>query len=172
MSYDSDVATFSPTGKLNQITYAMEAPSFGSPSVGLASKDAVVLVAVRRQTTPLSSFQDKLFEVDKHIGICISGIYADAYKMLRLLRDECTEYTYVYDTPHPVGPWSLNLPRMHRRARSSGATGLTAHLSLLEESILATISKHLVSTCFLPMLYSRSIGQYHSEWAPRQSILI
>lgn len=104
MSYDSDVATFSPTGKLNQIIYAMEAPNFGSPSVGLASKDAVVLVSVRRQTTPLSSFQDKLFEVDKHIGICISGIYADAYKMLRLLRDECTEYTYVYDAPHPVAP--------------------------------------------------------------------
>lgn len=104
MSYDSDVATFSPTGKLNQILYAMEAPNFGSPSVGLVSKDAVVLVAIRRQTTPLSSFQDKLFEVDKHIGICISGIYADAYKMLRLLRDECVEYQYIYDTHHPVAP--------------------------------------------------------------------
>lgn len=104
MSYDGDVSVFSPTGKVYQISYAMEAPNLGTPTVGLTSKTHVVLVAIRRQTGPLNAYQSKLFEVDKHIGICISGIYADARKMLRLLRDECTEYSYTFDQPHPIAP--------------------------------------------------------------------
>lgn len=102
MSYDGDVATFNPQGKILQINYAMEAPKLGSTSLGICSKTHAILVAIRRQMGPLSAYQNKIYEIDSHVGICVSGIYADARKIIKILRSECVEHTYVYDSLHSV----------------------------------------------------------------------
>ena len=65
----------------------MEAIKQGSACVGLRSKDYVVLAAIRMQKSELSSYQQKLFKVDDHIGIGISGLNADARVIRKYLID-------------------------------------------------------------------------------------
>lgn len=80
--YDSDVTVWSPQGRLHQVEYAMEAVKLGSATVGLKNGTHAILVALKRAASELSAYQKKLFPIDDHIGISISGLTADA----RLLR--------------------------------------------------------------------------------------
>ncbi len=80
--YDSDVTVWSPQGRLHQVEYAMEAVKLGSATVGLKNKTHAILVALKRAASELSAYQKKLFPIDDHIGISISGLTADA-RMLR-----------------------------------------------------------------------------------------
>ena len=56
----------------------MEAVKQGSACVGLRSRDFVVLAALKRQQSELSSYQQKIFCVDDHMGIAVAGLIADA----------------------------------------------------------------------------------------------
>uniref|UniRef100_A0A1L8EEA1 Proteasome subunit alpha type n=1 Tax=Haematobia irritans TaxID=7368 RepID=A0A1L8EEA1_HAEIR len=100
--YDSDVTVWSPQGRLHQVEYAMEAVKLGSATVGLKNKNYAVLVALSRAASELSSSQRKIIPIDDHLGISISGITADARVLSRLLRTECLNYKYSYDTTYPV----------------------------------------------------------------------
>lgn len=96
-----------PQGRIHQIEYAMEAvkqvtttlpralfiaPIFtrrtyalmhkGSATIGLKSKTHVVLVALKRSTSELSSYQKKIYPIDDHIAVSIAGLTSDG----RLLR--------------------------------------------------------------------------------------
>lgn len=46
-NYDGDTVTYSPTGRIFQVEYALEAIKQGSAVVGLATKEHVVLVALK-----------------------------------------------------------------------------------------------------------------------------
>lgn len=46
-NYDGDTVTFSPTGRIFQVEYALEAIKQGSAVVGLATNDCVVLAALK-----------------------------------------------------------------------------------------------------------------------------
>ncbi len=72
--YDNDITIWSPEGRIFQIEYAMEAVKQGSACVGLKSKTHAVLVALKRSTSELGSFQKKVFKIDDHMGMGISGI--------------------------------------------------------------------------------------------------
>jgi len=75
--YDTDVTTFSPAGRLHQVEYAMEAVKQGSAVVGLRSKDYALLAALKRSPSDLGSYLSKIFKIDDHIGIGVSGLIAD-----------------------------------------------------------------------------------------------
>jgi len=76
------VTVWSPQGRLHQVEYAMEAVKLGSATVGLKSKTHAVLIALKRASSELSAHQKKIIPIDKHMGISISGLTADA----RILR--------------------------------------------------------------------------------------
>lgn len=80
----------------------MEAVKLGSATVGLKSHDYAVLVALKRATSELSSFQKKVIPIDEHLGISIAGITADARVLSRYMRQECLNYKYSNDTVFPV----------------------------------------------------------------------
>lgn len=80
--YDSDVTVWSPQGRLHQVEYAMEAVKLGSATVGLKNKTHAILIALKRASSELSAHQKKIIPIDKHMGITISGLTADA----RILR--------------------------------------------------------------------------------------
>ncbi|KAL6007178.1 RNA polymerase-associated factor [Asimina triloba] len=101
--YDTDVTTWSPQGRLFQVEYAMEAVKQGSAAVGLRSKTHVVLASVNKANSDLSSHQKKIFKIDDHIGIAIAGLTADGRVLSRYLRSECINYSFVYESPLPVG---------------------------------------------------------------------
>lgn len=46
--YDTDVSTWSPQGRLHQVEYAMESVKQGSCSLGLCSKEFVVIAALKK----------------------------------------------------------------------------------------------------------------------------
>jgi len=98
-AYDNDVTIWSPQGRLFQVDYAMEAVKQGSATVGLKSNDYSVLLALKRSTSELSAHQKKIFIIDDHVGISISGLTADARVLSRFLRNECLNQRYVYSEP-------------------------------------------------------------------------
>jgi hypothetical protein len=126
-NYDGDITTWSPQGRIHQIEYAMEAVKQGSACVGLKSKTHAVIVALKRSSSELGSYQKKIFKIDDHIGIAISGLtgmsyfelefakqfcinmhldnfvylsfLADARVLSKYMRTECLNHKFVYEEP-------------------------------------------------------------------------
>jgi 20S proteasome subunit alpha 6 len=82
-NYDTDVTTWSPQGRLFQVEYAMEAVKQGSAAVGVTSNTHVVLAGVKRTPGELASYIQKVFRIDDHMGIAISGLTADARSLCK-----------------------------------------------------------------------------------------
>lgn len=115
-AYDTDITSWSPAGRLFQLEYANEAVNNGSAAVGLKGRDVAVLAALkRRPVAQLSSCQEKVFLVDDHVGMAISGLVADARILARFLRTECMNYRYMYDSDLPLGQISEMLSSKHQR---------------------------------------------------------
>ncbi|BDA47145.1 Proteasome subunit alpha type-1 [Coccomyxa sp. Obi] len=100
--YDQDVVTWSPQGRIHQIEYAMEAVKQGSAVVGLKSKTHVVLASIKRTSAELGAFQRKLFKIDDHLGIGVSGLISDGRSISRFLRNECLSHRFVFEQPIQV----------------------------------------------------------------------
>jgi len=101
--YDTDCTTWSPMGRIFQIEYAMEAVKQGTPCVGLRSNDFAILCCLKRQLGELASYQKKIFRIDDHLGIAISGLTADARVLANYMRMECLNEKYTFDAPLNIG---------------------------------------------------------------------
>jgi 20S proteasome alpha/beta subunit len=101
-SYDTDVTTFSPAGRIHQIDYAIAAVKQGSACVALKSEEFAVLACVMRKDSELGSHQEKLFKIDDHIGVGVSGLIADGRVLTKYLRNECLNHKFVYESPVQV----------------------------------------------------------------------
>ena len=97
--YDGDATTWSPQGRLHQVEYAMEAVKQGSACVGMKNKQFVVIATLKRTTSQLGSYQQKIFKISDHMGIAIAGLTADARVLCRYMRTECLHHDYVFDEP-------------------------------------------------------------------------
>lgn len=113
--YDTDVTIWSPNGRLHQVEYAMEAVQIGGACVGVCSKTHAVLAALKRSPSELASFQKKIFEIDEHMGIAISGLTADARTLTKYMRTECLNHKYVYDSQLPVSRLINRLADKHHQ---------------------------------------------------------
>ncbi|XP_064397480.1 proteasome subunit alpha type-1-like [Halichondria panicea] len=100
--YDNDVTIWSPQGRIHQIEYAMEAVKQGSATVGIKSETHVVLVALKRSSSELSSYQKKIYPVDDHVAVSIAGLTSDGRGLGKFMRTECLNSRYVYSTPLPI----------------------------------------------------------------------
>ena len=87
-----DVVTWSPQGRLHQVEYAMEAVKQGSCAVGVTSRTHVVMATLKRAPSKLSAHQKKIYHIDNHVGIAISGLTADARLLGKYLRTECLNH--------------------------------------------------------------------------------
>jgi len=100
-AYSTNCVTFDPKGKVLQIDYAREAVKQGSTSLALKSNTHVVLIGLKKSPHDLASFQEKVFEIDEHMGVVISGMTADARYLTKFMRNECINYTYAHGSKHP-----------------------------------------------------------------------
>ena len=82
-----------------QVEYALEAIKLGSTTVGIATRDGVVLGVEKRVQSPLlvSSSIEKIMEIDSHIGAAMSGLTADARTMIDHARVAAQNHRFVYD---------------------------------------------------------------------------
>mmetsp|Transcript_31682 Transcript_31682/g.81936 ORF Transcript_31682/g.81936 Transcript_31682/m.81936 type:complete len:262 (-) Transcript_31682:45-830(-) len=101
--YDMDCITWSPGGRVLQVEYAMEAVKQGTPVLGLRSDTHVVLASFKKAQSELAQHQQKIFKIDDHMCIGISGLTADARVLAEYMRNECLNHRYVYDSPMLVG---------------------------------------------------------------------
>ncbi|KAG8959187.1 hypothetical protein FRC03_008309 [Tulasnella sp. 419] len=101
-TYDSDNTVFSPQGRLHQVEYALEAVKQGSAVVGLKSKTHAVLLALKRSTGELASYQQKMFRIDDHVGIGIAGLTSDARVLSNFMRQQAMSSKMLFNRPIPV----------------------------------------------------------------------
>lgn len=98
-NYDNDTVTYSPTGRLFQVEYALEAIKQGSAAVGLTSNDYVVLVALKRNAEELGSYQKKIIKIDDHMGVALAGLAPDARVLSNFLRKQAMQCKMVFNRP-------------------------------------------------------------------------
>lgn len=113
--YDTDVTVWSPEGRLLQVEYAMESVKQGSACIALRSSTHSVIGALKRSVSELSSHQQKILEIDDHLGIGIAGLTADARTLAKWMRNECLNHKYVYGTAMPTGRLATDLADRHQR---------------------------------------------------------
>ncbi|KAG8758784.1 hypothetical protein FRC14_007367 [Serendipita sp. 396] len=101
-TYDSDNTVFSPQGRLHQVEYALEAVKQGSAAVGLRSKTHAILLALKRSTGELASYQQKMFRIDDHVGIAIAGLTSDARVLSNFMRQQAMSSRMIFNRPSPV----------------------------------------------------------------------
>jgi len=102
--YSFSLTTFSPSGKLVQIEYALHAVGAGSTSLGLKAKNGIVL-ATEKKLPPLmddGSFQ-KISSVTSSAGMVYSGMTPDFRVLLRKARKASAKYWRQYHEEIPIG---------------------------------------------------------------------
>ncbi|MDY6769606.1 MAG: archaeal proteasome endopeptidase complex subunit alpha, partial [Candidatus Nanohaloarchaea archaeon] len=102
MQYDRAKTIFSPEGRLFQVEYAREAVKKGSTSVGVTYDGGVVMAATRENPELQSRNPDKVFEIDDHIGMTVSGLVSDGRALLNEAREEAQQNMMLYDEPVPT----------------------------------------------------------------------
>lgn len=95
-NYDGDTVTFSPTGRLFQVEYAMEAIKQGSITIGLRSNKHVVLVGLKRSNDKLSSYQKKIIKCGTNLGFSLSGLAPDARILANFIKQQVSYSELVY----------------------------------------------------------------------------
>ena len=58
-------------------------------------------MGLKKSPHDLAMHQEKVFEIDDHMGIVISGMTADARFLCKFMRNACLNYSYVYGSKHP-----------------------------------------------------------------------
>ena len=101
VKYDRALTVFSPEGRLFQVEYALEAVRRGTLAVAVKSKEGVCLAAQIKIPSNLMDADsiDKLFQVDEHIGVAISGLHADSRMLINYARVQAQSFHLTYDEP-------------------------------------------------------------------------
>ena len=108
--YDYSTLIWSPQGKLYQVEYAMEAVNQGNCLLGIKSNDYTVLCGLKSKSHETLSFhQEKLFKVSGHIGIGVAGLTPDGRLLHKIMKNECLNYKYVYNSNYPVSKLATKL---------------------------------------------------------------
>ena len=96
--YDQSPTTFSPDGRVFQVEYAAKAVDNSSTAIGIRCKDGVVMCVEKPKLSKMlvEGTNRRIMTVDKHSGICISGIIADARQIVNHGRREAINYMDVY----------------------------------------------------------------------------
>ena len=97
-AYDRAITVFSPDGRLFQVQYAQEAVKRGTTTLGMVYGDGVLIAVDKNISSKLIKPDSvrKIFKIDNHIGAAISGLVADARKLVDLARVEAQRNRLIY----------------------------------------------------------------------------
>ncbi|MFX0188690.1 MAG: archaeal proteasome endopeptidase complex subunit alpha [Candidatus Hodarchaeota archaeon] len=101
IKYDRALTVFSPEGRLYQVEYALEAVRRGTLAVAIKSNEDICLAALIKIPSNLMDADsiDKIFQVDDHIGVAISGLHADSRVLINYARVQAQSFRLTYDEP-------------------------------------------------------------------------
>lgn len=102
--YSFSLTTFSPSGKLVQIEYALAAVSGGAPSIGIKCAKGVVLATEKKHKSIMYDEHSimKIQRITKQIGMIYSGMGPDYRLLVNKARKIAQQYEMLYDEPIPV----------------------------------------------------------------------
>ncbi len=108
--YDMAITQFSPEGRLFQVEYAIEAVRRGTTAI-VCKNDESVVFAVEKKFSKLQEpwGSEKIFKIDDHIGIAISGLTADARVLIDKARIQSQVYILSYDEKISVKDVTLHI---------------------------------------------------------------
>jgi 20S proteasome subunit alpha 2 len=96
--YGFSLTTFSPSGKLVQIEYALNAVTAGAPSVGIKATNGVVLATEKKHKTTLNDDRsvNKIEPIAANIGMVYSGMGPDYRLLVKYARKLGQQYKSMY----------------------------------------------------------------------------
>lgn len=103
--YDGRTTTFSPEGRLFQVEYAIEAINNAAASIGILTKEGVVIGVEKKIQSKLlaeGKQSEKIYKIDDHIICAVAGLTSDANILLNKARLIAQRYTYRFQEPQPV----------------------------------------------------------------------
>lgn len=102
--YSFSLTTFSPSGKLAQIEYALNAVNSGATSLGIRATNGVVLATEKKLPSVLidESTVQKISELASNVGVVYSGMGPDSRVLVRKARKSAEQYHRVYQESIPV----------------------------------------------------------------------
>uniref|UniRef100_A0A670JKD3 Proteasome 20S subunit alpha 2 n=1 Tax=Podarcis muralis TaxID=64176 RepID=A0A670JKD3_PODMU len=120
--YSFSLTTFSPSGKLVQIEYALAAVAAGAPSVGIKASNGVVLATEKKQKSILYDERSvhKVESITKHIGLVYSGMGPDYRVLVHRARKLAQQYYLVYHEPIPTAQLVQRIASVMQEYTQSG----------------------------------------------------
>ncbi|KAK9508912.1 hypothetical protein O3M35_006353 [Rhynocoris fuscipes] len=102
--YSFSLTTFSPSGKLVQIEYALAAVAAGAPSIGIKASNGVVLATENKYKSILYEEHTirKVETVTEHIGMVYSGMGPDYRLLVKRARKMAQQYKLVHGERIPT----------------------------------------------------------------------
>jgi len=103
-AYSFSLTTFSRTGKLLQIEYALNAVANGRTSLGICAKDGVVIATDKKLTSSLVDTDQvsKVECIQESTGMVYSGVGPDYRVLVRKARKSAQSYYLTYREHKPV----------------------------------------------------------------------
>ncbi|HDD67268.1 MAG TPA: proteasome subunit alpha, partial [Candidatus Thorarchaeota archaeon] len=101
--YDMSTSIFSPEGRIFAAEYAKKAVEQGATSIGILTKNGVVLLA-EKKILPLQEPDsvEKISKIDEHIAVATSGLMADARRLIQEARIKAQSFWLTYEEPIPA----------------------------------------------------------------------
>ncbi|KAK4039124.1 nucleophile aminohydrolase [Parachaetomium inaequale] len=140
--YSFSLTTFSPSGKLVQIEYALNAVNQGVTALGIKATNGIVLATEKKSSSPLAdpSSLSKISLVTPNIGMVYSGMGPD-YRVLvdRARKVSHTGYKRIYNEYPPTRILVQDVARVMQEATQSGGVrpyGVSLLVAGWDEGIL------------------------------------
>jgi len=119
--YSFSLTTFSPSGKLVQIQYALTAVSAGSTSLAVKAKGGVVLATEKKLPALVDETSiQKISIITNHIGLVYSGMGPDSRVLVKEGRKKAQAYYRFYKDPIPVARLVQHLASVMQEFTQSG----------------------------------------------------
>lgn len=140
--YSFSLTTFSPSGKLVQIEYALNAVNQGVTALGIKATNGIVLATEKKSSSPLAdpSSLSKISLVTPNIGMVYSGMGPD-YRVLvdKARKVSHTGYKRIYNEYPPTRILVQDVARVMQEATQSGGVrpyGVSLLIAGWDEGIL------------------------------------
>lgn len=140
--YDLENSIFSPDGRNFQVEYAVKAVENGGTSIGIRTKEGVVLAVEKIVTTKLlkPGANKRIGTVDQHCGVVFSGMVPDGKHLVSRARDEAANWRDTFKSQIPTSALAnrmgnyMQMYTLHMSVRPFGATMILAGMDKSSDS--------------------------------------
>jgi len=121
-NYSFSLTTFSPSGKLVQIEYALNAVAAGATSLGIKATNGIVLATEKKLPSILidESTVQKISVLSENIGVVYSGMGPDSRVLVRKGRKQAQQYYRTYNEIIPVSQLVREIASIMQEFTQSG----------------------------------------------------